>query len=162
MRYLFMAAPAKCRCCSLPWTRGISSQRPLLTLNDLHMDITSWATPKSEWLYSLQPKMDRLYTVSKNKTERWLWLRSWTTYCQFTLKLKKVGKTTRPFRYDLNQLPYNYRVEVTNSSTGLNLIGCVKNYGQKFVTLYRRQWPKPSPRKRNAKRQNDCPRRPYK
>ena len=58
---------------------------------------------------------------------------------KFIFKLKTVGKTTRPFRYDLNQLPYNYRVEVTNSSTGLNLIGCVKNYGQKFVTLYRRQ-----------------------
>ena len=58
---------------------------------------------------------------------------------KFRLKLKKVGKTTRPFRHDLNQLSYNYRVEVTNSSTGLDLIECLKNYGQKFVTLYRRQ-----------------------
>ena len=44
----------------------------------LHMDITRWSTPKSEWLYSLQPKMEKLYTGNKNKTKSWLWLRSWT------------------------------------------------------------------------------------
>ena len=44
----------------------------------LHMDITRWSTPKSDWLYSLQPKMEKLYTVSKNKTGSWLWLRPWT------------------------------------------------------------------------------------
>ena len=48
----------------------------------LHMDITRWSTPQSDWLYSLQPKMEKLYTVSKNKTRSWLWLRSWTPYCQ--------------------------------------------------------------------------------
>ena len=48
----------------------------------LHMDITRWSTPKSDWLYSLQPKIEKLYTVSKNKTRSWLWLRSWTLYCQ--------------------------------------------------------------------------------
>ena len=48
----------------------------------LHMDITRWSTPKSDWLYSLQPKMEKLYTVSKNKTGSGLWLRSWTPYCQ--------------------------------------------------------------------------------
>ena len=48
----------------------------------LHMDITRWSTLKSDWLYSLQPKMEKLYTVSKNKTRSWLWLRSWTPYCQ--------------------------------------------------------------------------------
>ena len=48
----------------------------------LHMDITRWSTPKSDWLYSFQPKMEKLYTVSKNKTWSWLWLRSWTPYCQ--------------------------------------------------------------------------------
>ena len=46
----------------------------------LHMDITRWSTPKSDWLYSLQPKMEKLYTVSKNKARSWL--RSWTPYCQ--------------------------------------------------------------------------------
>ena len=48
----------------------------------LHKDITRWSTLKSDWLYSLQPKMEKLYTVSKNKTGSWLWLRSWTPYCQ--------------------------------------------------------------------------------
>ena len=55
------------------------------------------------------------------------------------LKLKKVGKTTRPFRYDVNQIPYNYTVEVTNRFKGIDLIECLKNYGQRFVTLCRRQ-----------------------
>ena len=48
---------------------------------------------------------------------------------KFRHKLKKVGKTTRPFRYDLNQIPYNYTVEMTNRFKGLNLIECLKNYG---------------------------------
>ena len=53
---------------------------------------------------------------------------------------KKVGKTTRPFRYDLNQISYNYTVEVTNRFKGLDLIDRVpEDYGGRFVTLYRRQ-----------------------
>ena len=71
---------------------------------------------------------------------------------KFRLKLKKVGKTTRPFRYDLNQIPYDYTVEVTNSFKGLDLIEYLKNYGWRFMTLYRRQGSQLSPRKRNAKR----------
>ena len=58
---------------------------------------------------------------------------------KFRLKLKKVWKTTRPFRYDLNQIPYDYTVEVTNRFKRLDLIEFLKNYGWKFVTLYRRQ-----------------------
>ena len=65
--------------------------------------------------------------------------------------MKKVGKTTRPLRYDLNQIPYNYTVEVTNRFKGLDLIDSLKNYGQRFVTLYRRQGSKPSARKTNEK-----------
>ena len=57
---------------------------------------------------------------------------------KFRLKLKKVGKTTRPFRYDLNQIPYEHTVEVTDSFKRLNLIECLNNYGQKLVTWYRR------------------------
>ena len=72
---------------------------------------------------------------------------------KFRLKFKKVGKTTRPFRYDLNQIPYDYRVEVRNRFKGLDLIEFLKNYGMRFVTLYRRQGSRPSPRKRNAKKQ---------
>ena len=48
----------------------------------LHKNITRWSTPKSDWLYSLQPKMEKLYTISKDKPGSWLWLRSWTPYCQ--------------------------------------------------------------------------------
>ena len=48
---------------------------------------------------------------------------------KFRLKLKNVGKTTRPFRYDLNQIPYNYNVEVKDRFKGLDLIECMKNYG---------------------------------
>jgi len=58
---------------------------------------------------------------------------------KFRLKLKKVGKTNRPFRYDLNQFPYDYTVEVTNRFKGLNLIECLMNCRRRFVTLYRRQ-----------------------
>ena len=53
--------------------------------------------------------------------------------------MKKVRKTTRPFRYDLNQIPYDYTVEVTNRFKGLDLIDLLKNYGWRFMTLYRRQ-----------------------
>ena len=65
--------------------------------------------------------------------------------------MKKVGKTTRPFRYDLNQIPYDYTVEVSNRFKGPDLIQCLMNYGWRFVTLYRRQGSIPSPWKRNAK-----------
>ena len=54
--------------------------------------------------------------------------------------MKKVGKTARPFRYDLNKIPYDYTVEVKNRFKGLDLItDCLKNYGQRFMTLYRKQ-----------------------
>ena len=58
---------------------------------------------------------------------------------KFRLKLKKVGKTTRSFRYDLSHIPCDYTVEVTDTFKGLDLIECLKKYGQRFVTLYRRQ-----------------------
>ena len=128
----------------------------------LHMDITRWSTPKSDWLYSLQPKMEKLYTVSRNKTWSWTWLRSSAPYCKIRVKLKKVGKTTRSFRHDLNQIPYDYTGEVRNRFKGLDLIECLMNYGQRFVTLYRRQGSRPSSRKGNAKKQNGCLRRSYK
>ena len=54
---------------------------------------------------------------------------------KFRLKLKKGGKTTRPFRYDLNQIHYDYTVEVRNSFKGIDLIDCLMNYGWRFMTL---------------------------
>ena len=82
--------------------------------------------------------MEKLFTVSKNKTGS-----CGSDYelliVKFRLYLKKVGKTTRPFRCDLNQIPYDYTVEVTNRFKELDLTECLKNYGQRFVTLYWRQ-----------------------
>ena len=56
---------------------------------------------------------------------------------KFRLKLKKVGKITRPFKYDLNQISYNYTVEVTNRFKGLDVIECLKNYGWRIMILWR-------------------------
>ena len=58
---------------------------------------------------------------------------------------------TIPEWYDLNQIPYDYTVEMTNRFKRLDLIECLKNYGRMFITMYRRQWSRPSPGKRNAK-----------
>ena len=68
----------------LPREHTGHTKHPLPTTQEmtLHMDITRWLTLKSDWLYSLQPKMEKLYTVSKNKTGSWLWLRSCVPYCQ--------------------------------------------------------------------------------
>ena len=75
--------------------------------------------------------------------------------------MKKVGETTRPFRYDLNQIPNDYTMEVRNRFKGLDLIECLMNYGRRFVIVYRRQGYRPSPWKINAKKQHGCLRRPY-
>ena len=68
----------------LPRERTGHSKHSLPTTQEmtLHMDITRWSIPKSDWLYSWQSKMEKLYTVSKNKTGSWLWLRTWTPYGQ--------------------------------------------------------------------------------
>ena len=67
-------------------------------------------------------------------------------------KLKKVGKTTRPFRYDLNQIPYNYSVEARNRFKGLDLIECLKNYGWRFTALQREAVIKTIPKKKKCKK----------
>ena len=67
--------------------------------------------------------------------------------------MKKVGKTTRPFRCDLNQvLPNGYTVEVRNRFKGLDLIECLMNYGRRFMTLYKRQGSKTIPEKKKHKK----------
>ena len=66
------------------------------------------------------------------------------------------------YRYDLNQILYDYEVEVRNRFKGLDLIECLMNYEWRFVISYNRQGSRPSPWKRNAKKQNGCLRRPYK
>ena len=69
--------------------------------------------------------------------------------------MKKAGKTTRPFRHNINKIPYNYTVEVTNRFKGLDVIQeYLKNYEPRFVALWRRQGSRPSPEeeKQKAKR----------
>ena len=100
------------------------SKYPLpTTQKTLHMDITRWSMLKSDWLYSWQPKMERR-SVQSAKTRLGANCGSHheLLIAKFRMKLKKVGKTTRPIRYDLNQIPYDYTVEVTNRFKGLDLI----------------------------------------
>ena len=78
--------------------------------------IIFFATKDGEALYS-QQKQDRELTVAQIMNSL------------FRLKLKKIGKTTEPFRYDLNQIPNDYTVEMTNRFKRLDLIECLKNYG---------------------------------
>ena len=130
----------------------------------LHMDITRWSTDwfhqtdyilcNQRWRSSIQSAKTRPGANCGSDHE--------LLTVKFRLKLKKVEKTTRPFRYNLNQIPYDYTVEVRNRFKGLVLIECLMNYGMRFVTLYRRQGSRPSPWKRNAKNQNGCLGRPYK
>ena len=101
----------------------------------------------------MQPKVEKIYRVSKTRLGADCGSDHELLIAKFRLKLKKVGKTTRPFRYDLNQIPYDNTVEVRNRFKGLDLIECLMNYGWRFMTVYRRQGARPSPRKRNAKRQ---------
>ena len=90
--------------------------------------IIFFAAKDGEALYS-QQKQDRELTGSDHEL----------LIAKFILKLKKVGKTARPFRFDLNQIPYSYTVAVTNRLKGIDLIECLNNYGQRFMTPYRRQ-----------------------
>ena len=77
----------------------------------------TWTSPdclfrnQIDYILCNQRWRSSIYTVSKTKTRNWLWFRSWLLISKFRLKLKKAGKPTKPFRYDLNQIPYNYRVE---------------------------------------------------
>ena len=82
---------------------------------------------------------------------------------KFRLKLKKVGKTTRPFMYDLNQIPYDYTVELRNRFKGLDLIDRVPDelWMEVHDTVQEADI-KTIPKKKNEKRQNGCLRRPYK
>ena len=82
---------------------------------------------------------------------------------KFRLILKKVGKTTRPFSYDLNQIPYDYTVEITNRFKGFDLIGRVSEELWKEVhDILQEVVIKTIPKKRTAKRHNHCLKRPYK
>ena len=147
-----------------PRERTGHNKHPLPTTQEktLHMDITRWSNQNQieyilcsqRWRCSIQSARKRPEVDCGSDHELLI--------AKFRLKLKQVGKTTWSFRYDLNQIPYDYTVEVKNRFKGLDLIDCLMNYGQRFVTLHRRQGSTPSPRKTNAKNQNGCLRRHYK
>ena len=114
--------------------------------------IIFFAAKDGETLYS-QQKQDQELTVAQIMN---------SLLQKFRLKLKKVGKTTRPFRYEIKSLKI-IQWKWRNRFKGLDLIDRVlENYEWRFLTLYRRQGSRPFPRKRNAKRQSGCLRRPYK
>ena len=116
------------------------------------MDITRWSILKSDWLYSLQPKMEELYTVKKTRRGADCGSGHEPLITKFRLKLKKVGKTTRPFRYDPNETPCDYTVGLTNRFKGLYLTCRVpEKLWTEVHTLYRRLGSEPPLRKRNAK-----------
>ena len=107
--------------------------------------------------------MEKLYTVSKKRPGTDCGSDHELLIAKFRLKLKKVGKTTRPFRYDLNEIPYDYTVEVRNRFKGLDLIDRVPDeLWLEVHDIVQEAGIKTTPRKRNAKRQNGYLRRPYK
>ena len=76
---------------------------------------------------------------------------------------KEIEENNRPFRYDLNQIPYDYTVKVTNRFKGLDLIDRVpEELWPEVCDIIQEQGSRPHPRKRNVKRQSGCLRRPYK
>ena len=116
---------------------------------------TNYILCSQQWRSSIQSAKTRLAADCGSYHELFL--------AKFRLKLKKVGKTTRSFRYDWNQIPYDYTVEVRNRYKGLDLIDRVPDeLWMEVMTLYRRQESRPYPWKRNEKEQNNCLRKPYK
>ena len=87
--------------------------------------IILFAAKYGEALYSQQKQDQELNVGSDHEL----------LIAKFRLKLKRVRITTRPFRYDLNQIPNDYTVEVRNRFKGLDLIECLMNYGRRFMTL---------------------------
>ena len=92
------------------------SKHPLPTTQEktLHAGISKWSILKSGWLFSLQTKVEKLYPVRKTRHGVDCGSNHELLIAKFRLKLKKVGKTCRPFKYDLSQIPYDYTVEVMN------------------------------------------------
>ena len=107
--------------------------------------------------------MEKLYTVSNNKAGSWLWFNHELLIVKFRLKLKQVGKITRPFIYDLNQIPYDYTVEVKNRFRGLDLIDRVpEELWTEVHDIVQEAVIEIIPRKKKCEKQNGCLSRPYK
>ena len=127
------------------------------------MDITRWSTSKSidyiicsqRWRSSIQSAKTRPVADCGTGHEHLI--------AKFRLKLKKVGKTTRPFRYDLNQIPYDYTVEVTNRFKGLDLIDRVpEELWTEVPNIVQKAGINTIPKEKKCKKANGCLRRLYK
>ena len=153
-------------------TPGVTGKIGLGVQNDGGQRLTDFCQENSlDTLF--QQNKGKLYTWTspdgqhQNQIDYILWSQSWRNSIQsakirpgadggsahelltgkFRLKLKKVGETTRSFMYDLKQIAYGYTVELTNRFNGLDQIECLMKFGQRSVTLYRRQGSRLSPRK---------------
>ena len=109
------------------WAPQIIHPLPATQEKTLHMDIRDgqhqnhidYILSSQRWRSSIQSAKTRLGADCGSDHKQLI--------VKFRLKLKKVGKTTRPFRYDLNQIPYDYKVEARNRFKGLDLIECLMN-----------------------------------
>ena len=129
----------------------------------LHMDITRWSTPKSDWLIFCSQRWESYIQSAKTRLGSDCGSDHELLIAKFRIELKKEEKTTRPSEYDLNRISYDYKVEVRNRFKGLDLLYRVLDeLWMEIMTLYRKQESRPSPRKRNANKQNGCLRRTYK
>ena len=107
--------------------------------------------------------MEKLYTVSKNKTGGDCGSDHELLIAKFRLKLKKLGKTTRPFRYDLNQIPYDYTVEVMNRLKGLDLADRVpEELWMEVHNTVSEVVAKTISKEKKCKKESGCLRKPYK
>ena len=107
--------------------------------------------------------MEKLYTVSTNKTGSWLCSDYELLIAKFRIKLKKVEKAGRSFWYDLNQIPYDYTKEVRNRFKGLELIyRGPDTLWMEVRDTVQEKGIKNNPKKKKCKKENGCVRRPYK
>ena len=141
------------------------SKHPLPTTQEktLHMDITRWSAPNQidyilciqRWRSSIQSAKARPGTDCGSDHELLI--------AKFRLKLKQVGKSTRPFRYDLNQIPYDYTAEVRNRFKGLDLIHRVPDeLWNEVCDIVQKTGIKTIPMGKKCKKENGCLRTPYK
>ena len=141
------------------------SKHPLSTTQEktLHMDITRWSTPKSDWLYSLRQRWRSSIRSAKTRLGADCGSDHELLIAKLWLKLNKVGKTTRPFRYDLIQIPYDYTVEVRNRFNGLDLLNRLPDeLWTEVRDIDQQTGIKTIPMEKKCKKANGCLGRPYK
>ena len=128
-----------------------------------HDHITKWSIPKSDWLYYLKPKMEKLIFCWYSQQKQDLKLIGSDHELlieKFRFKSNKIGKSTRWFRYDLNQTRYHYIVEVTNRFKGLDLVDRVpEELWMEVYNIVQEAVTKTSPKKKKFKWQSGCLRR---